>query len=157
MPTAPAAASPRLAAPAPHRLLVFSRAAFQMLISALGSCCCDLFWVWVWDPPGPQQPAALAARALPDSGRASRQAGNAHPHRSWGPRMSLRTATYPAGADRDPLSLCPSSTIIRSHGGGLSSPSQFLLSHHAGNEHSSYHGGQAGGDALLWAPALQSR
>ncbi|XP_010561217.1 PREDICTED: homeobox protein Mohawk [Haliaeetus leucocephalus] len=56
--------------------------------------------------------------------------------------MSLRTATSPASADSDPLSPCPSSTIIRRHEGGLSLPSRFLLSHHAGNEHPSHHGGQ---------------
>ena len=45
-----------------------------MLISALSSCCCDLFRVRVWDLPGPQQPAALSARALRGSGQASRRA-----------------------------------------------------------------------------------
>lgn len=72
MPTAPATASPRLVMPAPHTFMVFSRTAFQVAISALSSCCCDLFWVQMWDRPGPQQPAALAAHALPSSGQASR-------------------------------------------------------------------------------------
>lgn len=134
MPTAPAAASPRLAAAAPRRHLVFSRAAFQMLISALvaviySGCRCGICQalsnLLAWLP--------IPCLAL------VRQAGSMHLHCSWGPQVSLRTARHSASAGSDPTNPWPSGTMIRRHRRRLPLPSRFLMGHQIGNEHLSHH------------------
>lgn len=137
MPTAPATASPRLVMPAPHTLLFCSRTAFQMVISALSSCCCDNSGCGICQALSDLLPW-LPCPAL------DRQAGEqcAFPPLLGTPHV-LEDSHVPCKCHNPPSPL-PGSTNISGHRGGIFLPFQILLSHLTENDHAFQHGDRQG-------------